>query len=106
MRIRIQIQAFSAGLGKDINRYVGFGFLNFDLEFLKRIQSFLLLDTKIHLIFSLFGRRLYRFLSSYWLAHFYLMKKFAKVLHNLQCCGSGSGIRDWVLFDPWIRDPE
>ncbi len=23
-----------------------------------------------------------------------------------QCCGSGSGIRDWVLFDPWIRDPE
>jgi len=23
----------------------------------------------------------------------------------LQCCGSGSGIRDWVLFDPWIRDP-
>ena len=21
-----------------------------------------------------------------------------------QCCGSG--IRDWVLFDPWIRDPE
>jgi hypothetical protein len=18
----------------------------------------------------------------------------------------GSGIRDWVLFDPWIRDPE
>ncbi len=20
-----------------------------------------------------------------------------------QCCGSG--IRDWVLFDPWIRDP-
>jgi hypothetical protein len=22
-----------------------------------------------------------------------------------QCCGSGSGIRDWVLFDPWIRDP-
>jgi hypothetical protein len=23
-----------------------------------------------------------------------------------QCCGSGSGIRDWCLFDPWIRDPE
>jgi hypothetical protein len=23
----------------------------------------------------------------------------------VQCCGSGSGIRDWVLFDPWIRDP-
>ncbi len=22
-----------------------------------------------------------------------------------QCCGSGSGIRDRVLFDPWIRDP-
>jgi hypothetical protein len=22
-----------------------------------------------------------------------------------QCCGSGSGIRDWVLFDPWIQDP-
>jgi hypothetical protein len=27
-------------------------------------------------------------------------------LEMLQCCGSGSGIRDWVLFDPWIRDPE
>jgi hypothetical protein len=24
---------------------------------------------------------------------------------EFQCCGSGSGIRDWVLFDPWIRDP-
>ncbi len=23
-----------------------------------------------------------------------------------QCCGSRSGIRPWVLFDPWIRDPE
>jgi hypothetical protein len=22
-----------------------------------------------------------------------------------QCCGSGSGIRDPVSFDPWIRDP-
>ncbi len=22
-----------------------------------------------------------------------------------QCCGSGSGIRDWVPFYPWIRDP-
>jgi hypothetical protein len=22
-----------------------------------------------------------------------------------QCCGSGSGIRDWGLFDPWVRDP-
>ncbi len=28
------------------------------------------------------------------------------VLRQVQCCGSGSGIRDWVLFDPWIRDPE
>jgi hypothetical protein len=24
--------------------------------------------------------------------------------YTMQCCGSG--IRDWVLFDPWIRDPE
>jgi hypothetical protein len=24
----------------------------------------------------------------------------------MQCCGSGSGTRDRVLFDPWIRDPE
>jgi hypothetical protein len=23
-----------------------------------------------------------------------------------QCCGSGSGIRDWVLFDPRIPDPK
>jgi hypothetical protein len=30
---------------------------------------------------------------------------FRKVSH-LQCCGSGSGIRDWGLFYPWIRDPE
>ncbi len=27
-------------------------------------------------------------------------------IYSAQCCGSGSGIRDWVLFDPWIRDPE
>jgi hypothetical protein len=26
------------------------------------------------------------------------------ILIFIQCCGSG--IRDWVLFDPWIRDPE
>ncbi len=26
--------------------------------------------------------------------------------NHRQCCGSGSGIRDRVLFDPWIRDPE
>jgi hypothetical protein len=30
---------------------------------------------------------------------------FRKLIANGQCCGSGSGIRDWVPFDPWIRDP-
>ncbi len=28
-----------------------------------------------------------------------------KICRSGQCCGSGSGIRDWGLFDPWIRDP-
>jgi len=27
-------------------------------------------------------------------------------IEKMQCGGSGAGIRDWVLFDPWIRDPE
>jgi hypothetical protein len=34
-----------------------------------------------------------------------LGKNEGKNLISTQCCGSGSGIRDWVLFDPWIRDP-
>ncbi len=27
-------------------------------------------------------------------------------IEKMQRCGSDSGIWDWVLFDPWIRDPE
>ena len=37
------------------------------------------------------------------------LRKLAALLKRRrynQCCGSGSGIRDWGLFDPWIRDPE
>jgi hypothetical protein len=30
---------------------------------------------------------------------------FSKKDGSSQCCGSGSGIRDRVLFDPWIRNP-
>jgi hypothetical protein len=51
----------------------GFKFLNFDLEYLKRVQSSEPLNTKMPPTYSTHG--LYRILSSYWLAHCYLMKK-------------------------------
>jgi hypothetical protein len=37
---------------------------------------------------------------------------FLAPVNQMMVCNSvadpdpGSGIRDWVLFDPWIRDPE
>ncbi len=43
------------GLEKDINRYTVFWFFNFDLEFLKRLQSSGPLHTKIHIILLLVG---------------------------------------------------
>ncbi len=50
---------------------------HFYFECIKGVQSSLLLHTKISLIFSIFT-----ILPSYLLAHFYLMKKSAKVLRK------------------------
>jgi hypothetical protein len=61
-----------------------FWFLNFTLEYLKRLQSSELLHTKINPTSCLSGSRFAcRILSSYWLAHFYLMKKSAKLLCSI-----------------------
>jgi hypothetical protein len=59
----------------------------FDLDFFKkRVQSPEPLNTKMSPIFSFFGRRLvqYKILSSYWLAHFYSMKKSAEEVGGLE----------------------
>ncbi len=55
-------------------------FFIFYLEYLKRLQSPEPLHAKMNPTSCLFGSRLHRILSSYWLAHFYLMKKSAKEL--------------------------
>jgi hypothetical protein len=52
---------------------IGVIFFFFDLEYLKRVQSSEPLNTKMPPTFSTHG--LYRILSSYWLAHCYLVKK-------------------------------
>jgi hypothetical protein len=64
-----------------------FDFLNFDLEYLKRVQIFEPLNTKCLQPPTSSVHSLYEILSSYWLAHFYLMKKSAKVLNyfGLDC---------------------
>ncbi len=68
------------GVEKDINRYRGFWFFNFSSENLKRHQNSEPLHTWIQPpACSYHG--LYRILSSYWLAHFYLLKNSAKGMH-------------------------
>jgi hypothetical protein len=55
---------------------------------MKRLQSSEPLHTKMNPTSCLFGLQFVRIvLSSYWLAHFYLMKKSTKVLHysGLDC---------------------
>jgi hypothetical protein len=51
---------------------------NFDLEYLRRVQSSEPLHTKMHLILLLVGIRGCLDSFSYWLSHFYLLKKSAK----------------------------
>ncbi len=76
------------GLDKDINRYIGFWFLNFDLEYLKSVLSSEPLRTEMPPTSCYFGTQ---FLQNpfFLLAaeHFYLMKKSVKVLHffGLDC---------------------
>ncbi len=81
MRIRIQIQAFSADLGKDINRYRFLIFKFWSWIFEKSSNS-LLLYAKIHLIphCSADGC-IDSFLPIGWRTFIWL-KKFAKVLRN------------------------
>ncbi len=82
------------GIEKNINSYrLLIIFLNFDLEYLRRFQSSEPPNTKHNLqppASSAHG--LYRILSFYWLAHFYFIKKSAKVLHyfGLDCIGCKS----------------
>jgi hypothetical protein len=58
---------------------IGFLIFNFTLEDLKRLQSSEPLHAKMNPT-SYVDHGLHGILSSYWLAHFYLMKKSAKVL--------------------------
>jgi hypothetical protein len=66
---------------------IGFDFLNFDLEYLKTLQSSELLHTKMPTTSASSAHGLYRILSSYLFGQFYWMKKSAKVLHyfGLDC---------------------
>ncbi len=67
---------------KDIKRF-RFYFLNFDLEYLRRVQSSELQNTKSLQAPASSAHGLYRILCSYWLAHFYVMKKkYAKEFHG------------------------
>ncbi len=70
-----------------IGRYM-FWFFNFDLEYLRRVQSSELLLTKMNPTSCLFGSRvgLESFLPIF-LSHFYWLKKSAKVLLYLFYCG-------------------
>jgi hypothetical protein len=56
----------------------------------------------------MFGHGLYRILSSYWLAHFYLLKKFAKGLHYLVwiagCWNSSNILYSQALIQRTIVD--
>ncbi len=75
------------GTEKDINRYRFLIFFTFTLEYLKRLRSSEWLHAKMYQTSCLFGSQLHRILSSYWLAHFYLMKKPPK------CCS----ILVWIV---------
>jgi hypothetical protein len=59
---------------------IGFWFLNLTLEYLKRLQSSEPFMQKWIQPPAYPDHGLHRILSSYWLVHFYLMKKSAKVL--------------------------
>jgi hypothetical protein len=67
------------GLEKDINSLC-FWFFNFDLKHFKRVQSSEPLNTKMPQPSASLAHTFYRIHSSYWLAHFYLMKKSAQML--------------------------
>jgi hypothetical protein len=63
-------------LDKDINRY-GFLIFNVDLESLKRLHGYEPVYTKMPPAFSTHGLYRILWLSSYWLANYYFMKKSA-----------------------------
>ncbi len=62
---------------------IGLILFNFTFEYLKRLQRSETLHTKMNPTTTCLDHGLYRILSSYWLAHFYLMKKSDKVLRYL-----------------------
>jgi hypothetical protein len=77
---------------------VNFDF-NFDLEYLRRVQSSEPLQTKMNL--TACWDHGFRILSSYWLAHFYLIKKSAKVLLYL---GLDCGMMDFSTYKPQSQE--
>jgi hypothetical protein len=76
---------------------IGFLFLNFSFEYLKILKISEPLHAKMNPTSCLFGDGLHRILSSYWLAHFYLMKKSAKGLHYF---GLDCGMLDFSTHEP------
>ncbi len=75
----------------------GIRFFNFSSEYLKRLQSSEPLHTKKMPLILLLVRMVFIILSSYWLVHFYLMKKSAKVLHYL---GLDCGMLEFFNHEP------
>ncbi len=75
---------------------IGLRFFNFDLEYLKRLQSWSCFIQKCLQAPASLAHGLYRILSSYWLAHFYFMKNPPKCCTILPC-----GMFVWTSSELW-----
>ena len=87
-------------IGKPFKRTstsIDFKFFYFTLEYFKRLQSFELLHANNNPTSSCSDQGLHRILSSYWLAHCYLMKKSTKVQLFF---GSDGGMMKFFTLKP------
>jgi hypothetical protein len=84
---------------------VCFWYFNFDLDYLRRVQSSEPLHAKINPAHSDHG--LHRIFSSYWLANFFLMKKIRQSaalfwfgLRNVEVLHSQAAIQGTIVVPP------